>query len=66
VFNDLKRDIAEQHNLTEKYPKVVQRLTKELEHLVNCGASRPGVIAKNDTKVRFDITQSRRWAENSE
>jgi arylsulfatase A-like enzyme len=59
---DLQSDIGEQRDLTEQHPKVVRRLTALLDELIKRGASRPGQQGANDTDVRYDITQTLRWA----
>jgi len=59
---NLADDIDESENLAESHPEVVKRLTKQLKDLIESGATRTGLNASNDTKVRFDITQRKRWA----
>lgn len=59
---DLKTDIAEKNNVAKKYPQIVKRITSQLQSLIERGASRSGLKAANDTKVRFDTTQLKRWA----
>ncbi len=58
---NLKTDIAEKENLAEKHPQIVKRMTSQLEKLIAAGTSRPGQKAANDTAVRFDISQQKRW-----
>ena len=58
---NLKDDIAEEHNLAGANPKVVERLTSEFEELINQGATRKGLNARNDTKIDFRTTQTHRW-----
>lgn len=59
---NLESDISEKNDLAKKNPEIVQRLTAKFEKLVASGSSRPGQKASNDTAVRFDITQKKRWA----
>ena len=58
---NLKTDIAEKNNLAEKHPQIVQRMTDQLKKLIAVGTSRPGQKAANDTAVRYDISQQKRW-----
>ena len=39
-------------------------MTKELQTLIDRGASRPAVESANDTLVRFDTIQTQRWGAN--
>ena len=59
---NLDTDIAEQTDVSKKYPDVVKRMTTDLRTLVDRGTSRPGQTASNDTIVRFERTQEKRWA----
>ena len=59
---NLKTDPAESTNLAAKHPAIVQRLRTQLESLVSRGATRPIPTASNDAQVRFDVTQTTRWA----
>lgn len=58
----LGSDVAEQTDLAAKHPDRVQRMTRDLKTLIDRGTSRPGQQAANDTLVRFDTTQEKRWA----
>jgi arylsulfatase A-like enzyme len=58
---NLDSDLGEQNNLGRERPEIVERLTAGLKALIERGASRVGVEALNDTLVRFDITQTKRW-----
>jgi len=58
----LDSDVGEQPELSAKHPDVVQRMTKDLRALIDRGTSRPGQQASNDTLVRFETTQEKRWA----
>ena len=62
---DLSGDVAEQNDLAETKPAVVRRLSNQLTKLINNGASRPGQSGSNDCEVRYDQTQTLRWAEAS-
>tara|TARA_R110002049_G_scaffold2750_8_gene22107 strand:+ start:7300 stop:8904 length:1605 start_codon:yes stop_codon:yes gene_type:complete len=59
----LGRDIAEQENVADTEPKVVEKMTSELSQWIARGASRPGQIGQNDCDVRYDTTQEYRWVE---
>lgn len=59
---NLAADIGEQHDLAAQHPEIVQRMTAALQTLIDSGATRPLPTAANDAPVRFDITQSPRWA----
>jgi arylsulfatase A-like enzyme len=59
---NLSDDIAEKHDLAQERPEVVERLTKQFQELVDRGRSRPGPAESNDTRVRFDVMQTERWA----
>ncbi len=58
---NLGNDIAEQNDLSEKRPEVMQQMTKALESLIENGTSRPTQKSSNDTFVRFDTIQTKRW-----
>lgn len=58
---NLEDDVAESNNLAEAHPEIVARLTKQLEELVDRGATRVGLNAANDTPVEFQTTQKKRW-----
>ena len=60
---DLAADIGEENDLAGSRTEIVQRLTNELGTLVERGRSRPGEALANDTDVRFDVLQTKRWAE---
>lgn len=59
---NLEGDVSEQHDLAAQHPETVARMRQELDRLIARGASRPDRPAANDTDVRFDITQTARWA----
>lgn len=58
----LGHDIAEQTDLAAKQPEVAERLRRALADLVARGATRAVPGAANDAEVRFDVTQTARWA----
>ena len=62
----LEDDIAEAQNLAPAKPQKVAELTQKLEELVKRGSSRPGQKSSNDTRVIFDTTQEKRWADKAE
>jgi arylsulfatase A-like enzyme len=55
---DLASDIGEKHNLQDRYPEVVQRLTALLEKYVADGRSTPGAPQRN--AVAVDIRQGQK------
>jgi hypothetical protein len=59
---NLDADIAEQTDLAKEHPDTVVRMTNHLRTLIDRGSSRPGQTASNDTLVRFETTQTNRWA----
>jgi arylsulfatase A-like enzyme len=59
---NLENDVGEQHDLAGEHPEIVERMTKGLKSLIDRGTSRPDQKASNDTAVRFDTTQTKRWA----
>lgn len=58
----LDSDVGEQTDVSREHPDVVQRMTKDLRTLIDRGTSRDGQVATNDTIVRFETTQEKRWA----
>ena len=60
---NLDDDIAESNNLSEKRPEIVNRMTTQLSDVIARGASRPGLKSANDTDVRFDTIQMKRWGD---
>ncbi len=59
---NLDDDVAESHNLSDKRPDVVKRMTEGLTKVIARGGSRTGLNSRNDTDVRFDTIQMQRWA----
>ncbi|MDO8541361.1 MAG: arylsulfatase [Opitutaceae bacterium] len=59
---NLETDIAEKRDVYAEHPEIARRMRQALEQLITQGASRPLSGAANDTTVRFDITQTKRWA----
>ena len=58
----LDSDVGEQIDVSRERPDVVEPMTKDLRTLIDRGTSRDGQIATNDTIVRFETTQEKRWA----
>lgn len=58
---DLSHDISEKTDLSKQRPEIVQRMTEDLKKLIESGTSRVGQVSSNDTPVRFDTTQTKRW-----
>ena len=58
----LDSDVSEETDLAAKHPEVVERMTKDLRSLIDRGTSRSGQKSANDTVVRFETTQTKRWA----
>jgi arylsulfatase A-like enzyme len=58
----LDSDVGEQTDLSGKHPEVVESMIKDLRTLIDRGTSRDGQTAANDTIVRFETTQEKRWA----
>jgi arylsulfatase A len=58
----LDSDVGEQTDVSAKHPDIVKRMTKDLRSLIDRGTSRDGQKAANDTIVRFETTQTERWA----
>lgn len=59
---NLESDIAEEHDLAADKPEMVENLKRRFDELIARGASRPGVESANDAAIRYDITQTERWA----
>ncbi len=59
---NLESDIAEQQDLAQTQPMLVKQLTQSLRELVDRGSTRLDRTSKNDTQIRFDVTQVKRWA----
>jgi len=57
----LDADISEHNDLSGKHPKIVQQMTEGLKRLIARGTSRAGQHSSNDTLVRFDTIQAKRW-----
>ncbi len=59
---NLDTDIAEENDLSKKHPEIVKRMTEGLRTLIENGSSRADQEkASNDTAVRFDTIQMKRW-----
>jgi hypothetical protein len=48
--------------LSGRHSAIVQKKTKQLTKLIAQGTNRPGQTSSNDTDVRFDTIQVKRWA----
>ena len=59
---NLGSDLAEQHDLASERPDMVDELRGRFDEVIARGASRPGIESLNDADVRYDITQTERWA----
>lgn len=59
---DLEHDIAEATNLAARHPDIVAILTAKLDAVVQRGATRENIPARNDCDVDFRKTQTERWA----
>ncbi|MCH8149785.1 MAG: arylsulfatase [Planctomycetes bacterium] len=58
---NLDSDIGEKNDLAKQRPEIVQRMTDGLKKLIDGGTSRIDQKASNDTAVRFDTIQTKRW-----
>jgi hypothetical protein len=58
----VESDITESNNLAERHPEIVKKMTADFQMLIDQGASREGLLSKNDTDVIFKTTQTQRWA----
>ena len=59
---DLGSDIAEEHDLASERPEKVAELQERFDEMIARGASRSGIVSANDAEIRYDITQTERWA----
>jgi arylsulfatase A len=59
---DLEQDPFEKVNVASRFPEQVARLTKQLQQLIDRGATRREATGSNDGVVEFKRTQSLRWA----
>lgn len=59
---NLASDISERRDLAKQRPEVVRQMTSKLKELIDRGSSRANQKASNDTLVRFDTIQTKRWA----
>ena len=50
---DLAADIGEQHNVQDRHPEIVQRLTRLLQKYVADGRSTPGTVQSNTGEVHI-------------
>lgn len=58
---NLDSDIGEQNDLSKQEPEIARRMTRELKAVIARGTSRAGQKSSNDTEVRFDTIQEKRW-----
>lgn len=58
---NLASDVGEQNDLSTKQPEIVQRMTTDLQALIERGTSRSGLNRSNDTVVTFGTSQMKRW-----
>lgn len=58
---NLESDVGEQHDLSAKHPEIVKRMTDGLAQAIANGSSRAGQKGANDTQVRFETIQTKRW-----
>lgn len=56
-------DHAEGTDVSATHPNVVSRLSKELQRLIDRGATRLDCHSANDSKIDFTTTQMKRWAD---
>lgn len=59
---NLESDIAEEHDLAAENPEMAEELKRRFDEVIARGASRPGVESANDAAIRYEITQTERWA----
>jgi arylsulfatase A len=55
---NLEKDVAEQHNVSEEHPQIVERLTRLLERYVAEGRSTPGPRQTNSTTIKICKTSA--------
>ncbi len=58
---NLDTDVAETTNVAAQHPEIVERLTRNLKHVIARGTSRPGPAQPNDTPIDIERTQTERW-----
>lgn len=51
---NLSADISENNNLKTKYPSMVEKMTKELNRIIDQGRSTPGPKVNNDVTVDYE------------
>jgi arylsulfatase A len=61
---NLEKDISEITDVSEQYPEIVDRLTKELQTIVDRGTSRKGSVQHNDVLIKIDTIQEYRWSKD--
>ena len=63
---NLDSDVSEQNDLSGQHPEIVEQMTADLTTLIERGSSRAGQTGSNDTVVRFDTSQMKRWGPRAE
>ena len=63
---NLDSDIAEERDLAAEKPDTVDELKSRFDEVIGRGASRPGIQSSNDAEIRYEITQTERWAPSAE
>jgi arylsulfatase A len=58
---NLSTDVGEKNDLFEQRPEVARKMIEGLRALIERGVSRAGIESSNDTSVRFETTQTKRW-----
>ena len=59
---NLEADVAEERNLIEERADMAEELRRQFDQDIASGASRAGVEGANDADIRYDTTQTVRWA----
>ena len=59
---NLAEDIAESNDLSEERPEIVEELRSKFDAMIDRGATRTGIAARNDADVQYVTTQEVRWA----
>jgi len=59
---NLAEDIAEERDLASESPDKLAELSAKFDQVISAGSSRQEIVSPNDAPVRYDVTQSLRWA----